>query len=54
MYDDSCPTCGGAQYVRVVRPVGDPLFGKMRACPTCWGGSGTFTELGTKIEKERR
>ena len=49
-YNDvpECSTCGGAGYVRYLRPVGHPLFGKMRPCPTCWAGDQTAVELGRK------
>lgn len=48
LYENSCPTCEGANYVKAFVARDHPLFGKMRACPTCWGGSGTYAELGSR------
>jgi len=30
---DDCPICGGVGWVRLDRPLGDPMFGKLVLCP---------------------
>lgn len=34
---DVCPTCKGAEYLRMNVPIGHPRFGKMEPCPDCRG-----------------
>jgi DnaJ-class molecular chaperone len=47
--EHECPTCEGAGYVAFGRTQGHPLFGKIRACPTCCAGmDSTAHELGTR------
>lgn len=50
---DVCPRCHGAQWLRRVVPVGDPLFGEPVPCPTCYGHILEAKRLGVAIEQSR-